>query len=447
VRVIDLSDVKVAILDGEFDLNHASGELVFSDPHLNVTDDTTNVGVSNNDAHGTLCAGIVGAGDAIAEWPGGGVASGVAMIPVSVYRTEESAPDAQLQDLVDGIGAAVDEQIAVISISLSGFPPASSLIDAIENAERNQAVIVAGTGNRTTDEADRADFVQYPARFATVLGVGAATLDESGGQRSLNRVSTLSSLDALEPLAWESRYGLGLDVVARGLGVTSTDISDTGGANNVGSPQGDIWRKFSGTSAATPVVAGFAALIAGSGIRSPIAIRHQVRLAARQIGPERYTRERNGIWWNRRVGFGWIDSEVVEQWIAGNEVEEVETEGDEAMSDSGNVSESNVPCEVDEELSEFVGIEGYEFAGMFNDALRPVSDFLNALGSTDAMCCTMAARFWQDPYRTARIAGLPWHAAILLGQGDWPAVYRAVDVELHRVENPGGPGPIWVRAR
>jgi subtilisin family serine protease len=438
-----MTQIKVAILDGEFDLNHASGKLEFGQPRMNVTNDSADVGIVNNHAHGTLCAGIVGAEELIADWPDGGIAPGVRMLPVSVYRTEEAAPGAQLQDLVDGINAAVDEQCAVISISLSGFPPASSLIDAIEKAERNNTVIVAGTGNRRADEPDRADFVQYPARFATVLGVGAATLDESGGQPALNRISTTLSSNAVEPqAAWESRYGAGLDVVAPGLDVTSTDISDTGGANNVESPEGDVWIGFSGTSAATPLVAGFAALIANSGIRSPGSIRQQIRLAADQIGPGLYTKERNGILWNRRVGFGWIDREVIKQWPLGNE-----DEGDGALSDSGNVSESIVECAVDEEISEFVGVEGYEFAGMFEDALRPVSDFLTVLGSTDPKCCKMAARFWQDPYRTARIAGLPWHAAVLLGQGDWRAVYQAVDVEMHRVENPGGPGPIWVRAR
>ena len=444
-----MTQIKVAILDGEFDLNHASGKLVFGQPRINVTNDSADVGVRNSHAHGTLCAGIIGAEELIAGWSEGGIAPGVGMLPVSVYRTEEEAPGAQLQDLVDGINAAVDEQCAVISISLSGFPPASSLIDAIEKAERNNTVIVAGTGNRRADEPDRADFVQYPARFATVLGVGAATLDKSGGQRILNRVSTTSSSKAVEPqAAWESRYGAGLDVVARGLDVTSTDISDTGGANEVGSPEGDVWIGFSGTSAATPLVAGFAALIADSGIRSPASIRQQIRLAAEQIGPGLYKKVRNGIRWNRRVGFGWIDREVIEQWpLGGGDAGDAGDAGDDALSDSDNVSESIVECSVDEEISEFVGVEGYEFARMFEDALRPLSEFLALLGSTDPQCCRMAARFWQDPYRTARIAGLPWHAAVLLGQGDWQAVYRAVDVEMHRVENPGGPGPIWVRAR
>jgi hypothetical protein len=46
----------------------------------------------------------------------------------------------------------------------------------------------------------------------------------------------------------------------------------------------------------------------------------------------------------------------------------------------------------------------------------------------------MAAHFWRDPYRTAIIAGLPWEVAMLLGRGDWRAVYNAVDVEQHRFE-------------
>jgi hypothetical protein len=85
-----------------------------------------------------------------------------------------------------------------------------------------------------------------------------------------------------------------------------------------------------------------------------------------------------------------------------------------------------------------------EVVGMFKNSLRPLGDFLIALGSTDDPCTMFATEFWRDPYRIARIVGLPWNAAVLLGQGDWKAVYEAVDAENHR-NRTNTAGPIWVR--
>jgi hypothetical protein len=83
---------------------------------------------------------------------------------------------------------------------------------------------------------------------------------------------------------------------------------------------------------------------------------------------------------------------------------------------------------------------------MFEHSIRPLGDFLIALGSTNDLCAGLATEFWRDPYRIARIVGLPWHAAILLGQGEWDDVFEAVDAENHR-NRTNGAGPIWVRAR
>lgn len=435
-----MTGVKVAILDGEFDLNHMSGKLAFTQPHHNATNNSNAVDIANDHAHGTLCSGIIGAEPYITDWPEGGVFPGVNMLPVSVYRTT-SPVRAVLNDLIDGISFAVDQHCKVISISLSGFPPASSLVDAVDKAEIAKTLLVAGTGNRRVAEPGDPGFVGYPARFATVVGVGAATVKGLVGAQSLQRVSIKSSSEADADPAWESRFGIGLDVVAQGLGVNSTDISDIGGANRRQSPEGDVWNGFSGTSAGAPLVAAFAALIASGGVVSPSVIRRKIRLAAEKIGPKTYTKDRDGIMWNRRVGFGWIGRGTIENWQDGED-----DKGRNAMTGTDDSEESAVPCGVDEEIGEFEGVDGFAYVRMFEDAMRPLGDFLAALGSWDEKCCRMAAHFWIDPYRTARIAGLPWHAAILLGSGDWAAVYEAVSVEYHDTPmSDRAPGPIWVR--
>jgi hypothetical protein len=445
--------VKVAVLDGEFDLNHASGNLVFGFPQRNVMDDNDQVGALEGHAHGTLCAGIIGAQPGIDGWPVGGVEPSATMIPIAIYRTTEPVR-AELGHLIEGIDIAAAEGCEVISISVGGFPPANALISAVARAARG-AVIVAGTGNRRSGRYDRADFVLYPAKFENVVGVGAAIVGGTDPSAPLHRVSLDLTTPPNEPVRWESRYGSGLDVVAPGLGVTSTDISGPSGASNDPSPTGDIWDRFSGTSAATPLVAGFAAKIVRMTSGTPGDTAKAIRDAAQRLGPYRYQRTRFGRPWDWRVGFGWIDRSIVAAWEptgSGRDEDDPEpnAEGDQ-LTDTNDTTvcgttDNTIMCGPDELLTNIVDDEA-TYLGKFTEAVRPLSDFLAALGSGSGYCCAMAAHFWRDPYRTAIIAGLPWEAAMLLGRGDWQAVYEAVDVELHRLEYPGGPGPIWVRAR
>ena len=84
------------------------------------------------------------------------------------------------------------------------------------------------------------------------------------------------------------------------------------------------------------------------------------------------------------------------------------------------------------------------YKNAFLDCLRPLSDFMDALASGE--CPTLVTHFWKNPYKTARRAGLPWHACVLLGQGDWDEINDAVNAELQRKAHDGA-GPIWVRAR
>jgi len=448
-----MSTVKVAVLDGEFDLNHASGKLPFGDPHHNVMDNNEQVDALNGHAHGTLCAGIIGAQPGIDGWLSGGIEPASVMLPIAIYRTTEPVR-AELGHLVEGIVAAVAQGCDVISISVGGFPATNTLISAVANAAAG-AVIVAGTGNRRSGTYDRADFVLYPAKFENVIGVGAAIIDDSDPLAPLRRVSLDLTKPPNEPVRWESRHGSGMDVVAPGLRVTSTDISGLRGASKHPSPAGDIWNRFSGTSAATPLVAGFAAKIIGATSGTPDQIADAIRAAAAPMGPYQYKRTRFGRPWDWRVGFGWIDRSIIEAWPPTDDdpsgdgerpLAEEDTMTDTTDTTQCGTTDGTIMCGPGEKLNNVIGDE-LTYLGKFAGTAKPLSDFLAALGSGSGYCCAMAAHFWRDPYRTAIIAGLPWSAAILLGGGDWRAVYQAVDVELHQVVNPGGPGPIWVRAR
>jgi hypothetical protein len=448
--VLDATGVKVAVLDGEFDLNHASTKLPFGHPRRNEVDSSDQVGIVNGDAHGTLCAGLICAQPGIEDFENGGVEPTAEALPISIYRTEEPVR-AELEHLVQGIASSVEFGCKIISVSVAGFPSARTLIDAVSDADVRGTLIVAGTGNRRSGDFDGPGFVLYPARFGNVIGVGAAMVDSLDPLGPLRRVSLDTSAAAGELVRWESRYGTGMDVVAPGLLVTSTDISATGGESEVESPTGDVWNKFSGTSAATPLVAGFAAKIAGETDGSPQQIRDAIRDAAVRLGPYLYARTRYQRPWDWRVGFGWIDRAIIDAWepVAGDSDEEQSDSIEEEIPVTDTIEDTTDPefeCGPGELLADIIGDEA-TYLGRFSNAVQPLSDFLAGLASTDDPCAVMTAHFWRDPYRTARIAGLPWEAAILVGGGNWQEVYEAVDVELHQVQTTGGAGPIWVRAR
>jgi subtilisin family serine protease len=88
-RPEDMSSVNVAVLNADFDLNHASGNLPFGNPRHNVIDNNEQVDALKGHAHGTLCAGIIGARPGIDGWLSGGIEPASVMLPVAVYRTTD----------------------------------------------------------------------------------------------------------------------------------------------------------------------------------------------------------------------------------------------------------------------------------------------------------------------------------------------------------------------
>ena len=95
-----------------------------------------------------------------------------------------------------------------------------------------------------------------------------------------------------------------------------------------------------------------------------------------------------------------------------------------------------------------------DYLDAFINCIHPLSEFLNELYAQSTHP-NMLDHFWKNPYRTARVAGLPWEACIMLAEGDWDRVQYAVSVELMRdplnqasYDAAGGKGgPIGVKAR
>jgi subtilisin family serine protease len=100
-------------------------------------------------------------------------------------------------------------------------------------------VLVAAVGN---DQGP----VNFPARLPLVLGVGASN--------PWDEIKTLTSRDGES--WWGSNHGPGLDLLAPGVRIPTTDLH---GRRGYGAA--DFVTDFNGTSAATPHVAAAAALL------------------------------------------------------------------------------------------------------------------------------------------------------------------------------------------
>jgi len=209
------SSVRIAIVDTGIDYNHVDlspNYVTGGYDHINSDNDPM-----DDQGHGTHCAGIAAArinnGKGIA-----GVAGKCSLISEKVL---DSTGYGTSTTVANGINHAVGQGADVISMSLSADSPSSTIENACNNAYNAGVLLVAASGNDGSS-------VDWPAAFSNVIAVGAT--DQSNDRCSF------------------SNFGSELELVAPGKDIWSTELD------------GEYCYK-SGTSMATPHVAGVAALV------------------------------------------------------------------------------------------------------------------------------------------------------------------------------------------
>lgn len=267
-------DIVVAVLDDGFDLTHPDfsgpGKVVHPKDYVD-GDSNPFPTVAHGDYHGTPCAGV-----AIAEENGQGVvgiAPGCAFMPV---RFPLSADDNDLWDIFDFVGKQAD----VISCSWGPPPvnaPQSQLLKdkftelATSGGRRKKGcVIVFAAGNYNAPLKDPANtgFTWRHPQYGLVNTTGPIENGEAShphviavsASTSQNRKSAYSNWGAEVSVCAPSNnfHPLNPQTSVPGRGIWTTDNEQIGEGFTSNSR---FTGRFGGTSSATPLVAGVAALV------------------------------------------------------------------------------------------------------------------------------------------------------------------------------------------
>ncbi|HYQ77528.1 MAG TPA: S8 family serine peptidase [Solirubrobacterales bacterium] len=268
-------DADVAVIDTGIDYTH---------PDLNVVGRVNCVPASENwtteecvegsgtdgDGHGTHVAGTVGALDNGIGVVG--VAPGVRLWAVRTLNNEGEGSESWIVAGIDWVTAHAN-QIEVANMSLGCrcvMPAVESAIDASVEAGVIYTVAAGNSHHEATDES--------PARNPNAITVAAlADYDGkpggeaepliNGGPEICQKVDKIFNYGDDDTFAWFSNYGAVVDVAAPGVCVLSTWA-------------GGGYQYLSGTSMASPHVAGVAAILASknnpSDKKGVEAIRQQI---------------------------------------------------------------------------------------------------------------------------------------------------------------------------
>jgi len=265
------SGVKVAIIDTGIDYDHPDLSANYHVGHDFANDDNNPM---DDNGHGTHCAGIIAALDNNTGVIG--VAPQACLYSVKVL---DSGGSGYISDVIAGIQWAVDNGMDIISMSFGSNSNSRSLQNACDNAYGNGLILVAAAGNdyKAWGSWWEANTVDYPARYNSVIAVGAT-------DKNNNKAS------------WSST-GSALELAAPGVSIYSTYWNDS-------------YTTKSGTSMACPHVAGVAALIlAGEPGLSNAQVRTRLRQTANDLG---------SVGRDKWYGYGLVDADEAAPGPANN---------------------------------------------------------------------------------------------------------------------------------
>lgn len=228
--------VKVAVIDTGMDYNHPDLKSVYAGGYNSIA--TANPPLDDQ-GHGTHVSGTIAA---VRDAKGVvGIAPKARLYAVKVLDASGSGT---YSNIVDGIQWAVDNKMQVINMSLGGGSGTAALASVMAAADKAGVAIVCAAGNDSGP-------VNYPAKYPQAIAISAS--------------------DSSDKLAYFSSRGAEIAFIAPGVNVPST-YKDA------------AYRTLSGTSMASPHVAGLAAIAVAGGADTPAKVRAALKKAASTLG-------------------------------------------------------------------------------------------------------------------------------------------------------------------
>jgi subtilisin family serine protease len=233
----DGAGVDVAVLDTGVDLDHPdfAGRIAASKVF------TGEESVQDGYGHGTHVASIVAGSGAASDGKHKGVAPGADLLVGKVLSDAGSGSDSQV---IAGMQWAAESGARLVNMSLGGpddgaDDPVDAALDDLSARYKTLFVVAAG------NSGPRASTVSSPGSAEAALTVAA--VDKSDAPASFSSRGPRTGTYALKP-----------DIAAPGVDITAARAAGT----DIGPRVGDTYTRMSGTSMATPHVAGAAAILA-----------------------------------------------------------------------------------------------------------------------------------------------------------------------------------------
>ncbi|RZS95389.1 S8 family serine peptidase [Cecembia calidifontis] len=279
------ANIVVAVLDHGLEFNHPDFNNI--SPISFDTENGTPPSVVRGN-HGVAVAGVIGAtrNNTLGV---SGVSPDVQLMSIS--NNLVLAPLLS-QRLANGINFAWQNGAAIINNSWgsNAIEQQGLINDAINNAVTQGrgglgTIVICITHNQSTSS------IAFPSNNPQTIAVGA-----------INRTPSRASF---------SNYGTGIDVVAPGVSISTTDRQGALGYNQTAGPNGD-YTSVDGTSFAAPQVAGIAALILSVNPALTLQqVRNAIESSTDKVGNYTYTLgagEQPNLTWNNQMGYGRVNA-------------------------------------------------------------------------------------------------------------------------------------------
>ncbi|RSL29545.1 peptidase S8/S53 subtilisin kexin sedolisin [Salibacterium salarium] len=207
--------VDVAVVDTGISTSHPSLDVEDGYSAVSYTDS-----YDDDNGHGSHAAGIIAANQ-----PSAGIVGVAPDADLYAVKVLDEIGSGSLTQVLNGMEWAIDEGVDIINMSFGTLTNSQSMKSMLDAAYDDDIIVAAASGNRG-ESSESGSRVEFPARFESVVAVGA--VDEDNER------------------AYFSATGDSVELAAPGVDIVS-------------SYEGSSFGPLSGTSMATPfVVGGFA---------------------------------------------------------------------------------------------------------------------------------------------------------------------------------------------